>query len=489
MKKSFLILSVLWLCALCVLPLQVLAEDSQSTSTSTFSQAELDQILAPIALYPDSLLSQIFMASTYPASVAEAVTWSKDNPDQEGDKAVTAVQDKPWDPSVMSLVAFPQVLEMMGKQSDWVQNLGDAFLAKPDAVMDTVQKLRKKAKDEGNLKTTEQQTIIIKESAPDIIVIEPADPKVVYVPVYNPTVVYGSWWWPAYTPYYYRPPGYAYGYGYGVGSAVIAGIGFGVGVAITNSLWGGCNWRRGDVDINVNRYNSINSNNRINSNRRSTNWKHNSNNRRGVSSRNNTNRIGNNNKLGGANNRQAFRGRESSGRDTNRAGNKTGNRNLANNKTRNAERQRAQSTLKNRGNDPAAARKKLSGSGGDKVRSQVNKIDRGQSRNRSASMANNKSRDRSNFKSGASRNNTKSRNNASRNNIKSRDRAKSSNFGSNRSRGSSHYKSRNSSLSGMRNSGRSSQNFNRGSRSRSGGGHSRGGGGRSRGGGGRGGRR
>jgi len=148
---------------------------------ATFSEAELDQMMAPIALYPDALLAQILMATTYPADVTEAVKWSKDNPKQEGDAAVEAVQDKSWDPSVMSLVAFPQVLTMMGEQPDWVQNTGDAFLADSETVMDTVQKLRKKAKDEGNLETTEQQKVVVEEpaatetgSTETVIIIEPA---------------------------------------------------------------------------------------------------------------------------------------------------------------------------------------------------------------------------------------------------------------------------------------------------------------------------
>jgi len=249
LKKLFFLCFVL----LVLLPVTTTADDK-----STFSEAELDQMMAPIALYSDSLLSQILMASTYPADVAEAVKWSKENSSQKGDAAVTAVQDKAWDPSVMSLVAFPQVLEMMGQKPDWVQNLGDAFLASPNDVMDTAQKLRKKAKDEGNLKTTKEQTVKVEEVAAEqtVIIIEPADPKVVYVPTYNPTVVYGVWWWPHYTPYYYRPIGYP----------LAAGIAFGIGVGITRSLWGGCNWRRGSVDINVNRYNNININNKISGN-------------------------------------------------------------------------------------------------------------------------------------------------------------------------------------------------------------------------------
>ncbi len=248
---------LLFAAMLCLLLGTAQAEDA------TFSEAELDQMMAPIALYPDSLLAQILMASTYPADVAEAVKWSKDNAGQEGDAAVDAVQDKSWDPSVMSLVAFPQVLTMMGEQPDWVQNVGDAFLDDSEAVMDTVQKLRLKAKDAGNLETTEQQTVTVQQpsSSETIIVIEPADPQIIYVPSYNPTVIYGTWWWPHYTPWYYRP------YGYGFGSAVVRGIGFGIGIGITNALWGGCHWGRGrgSVNINVNRYNNVNVNrNRIN---------------------------------------------------------------------------------------------------------------------------------------------------------------------------------------------------------------------------------
>ena len=172
---------------------------SVQAEDATFSEAELDQMMAPIALYPDSLLAQVLMAATYPADVAEAVKWSKNNPDKDGDSAVEAVQDQSWDPSVMSLVAFPQVLAMMGEKPDWVQDVGDAFLADPEGVMDTAQKLRGKARDEGNLETTEQQKVIVQQpsSSETIIVIEPADPKIVYVPAYNPTIIYGAWWWPA----------------------------------------------------------------------------------------------------------------------------------------------------------------------------------------------------------------------------------------------------------------------------------------------------
>ncbi|MCU0605111.1 MAG: DUF3300 domain-containing protein, partial [Desulfobacterales bacterium] len=171
----------------------------------TFKSEELDQMLAPIALYPDSLLSQVLMASTYPAEMAEAAKWSKANPKQKGDAAVTAVQDKPWDNSVKSLVAFPQALATMAEKPEWVQQMGDAFLAQPNDVMDSVQRLRAAAQKTGNLQSNEQQKVIV-EQAPQteqtVIKIEPANPQVVYVPAYNPTVVYGTWWYPSYPPVY-----------------------------------------------------------------------------------------------------------------------------------------------------------------------------------------------------------------------------------------------------------------------------------------------
>ena len=215
---------LLFLVVLCLSSGMALAQDEGEDPA--FSEAELDQMMAPIALYPDALLAQILMAATYPADVAEAVQWSAANSGQDGDAAVEAVQDESWDASVMSLVGFPQVLTMMGEKPDWVQSVGDAFLAEPETVMDTVQKLRSKAKDEGNLETTEQQKVVVEEpsATETIIIIEPADPQIIYVPSYNPTIIYGRWWWPYYTPWYYRP------IGYGFGGAVVRGIGFGIGI-------------------------------------------------------------------------------------------------------------------------------------------------------------------------------------------------------------------------------------------------------------------
>ncbi|ECO1649068.1 DUF3300 domain-containing protein, partial [Salmonella enterica subsp. enterica serovar Typhimurium] len=148
-------------------PAQAAAPASEPTQTAvpapvaktTFTTAQIDQWVAPVALYPDALLSQVLMASTYPANVVQAVQWSRDNPTLQGDAAIQAVASQPWDPSVKSLVAFPQLMALMGENPQWVQNLGDAFLAQPQDVMDAVQRLRLLAQQTGSLKSTPQQTV------------------------------------------------------------------------------------------------------------------------------------------------------------------------------------------------------------------------------------------------------------------------------------------------------------------------------------------
>jgi hypothetical protein len=218
-----------------------------------FKQEELDQLVAPIALYPDSLLAQVLMASTYPLEVVLAGKWAKENQNLQGDELTAALEKENWDPSVKSLVNFPQVLDMMNEKLDWTQKLGDAFLAQQKDVMNTVQTLRKKAEAEGNLKSTSEQKVVVEQETQTII-IEPAKTEVVYVPTYNPTVVYGAWPYPAYPPYYYYPPGYV------AGAALFT---FGVGVAMGAAwgyAWGNCNWRGGDVDVDINRNTNINNN-------------------------------------------------------------------------------------------------------------------------------------------------------------------------------------------------------------------------------------
>ena len=233
---------------------------------TAFSTAQIDQWVAPVALYPDSLLSQVLMASTYPTNVAQAVQWSHDNPLKQGDAAIQAVSDQPWDASVKSLVAFPQLMALMGENPQWVQNLGDAFLAQPQDVMDSVQRLRQLAQQTGSLKSSTEQKVItttkkaipvkqtvtapvipsntvttanpvITEPATTVISIEPANPDVVYIPNYNPTVVYGNWANTAYPPVYLPPPA-----GEPFVDSFVRGFGYSMGVATTYALFSSIDW-------------------------------------------------------------------------------------------------------------------------------------------------------------------------------------------------------------------------------------------------------
>ena len=225
----------------------------QSEAAPVFKQEELDQILAPIALYPDSLIAQILMASTFPLEAVQADRFAKQNANLKGDALTKALESQNWDPSVKSLVNFPQVLTMMSEKLDWTQKLGNAFLAQQKPVMDTIQSLRAKAQAAGNLKTTKEQTVIVEQK---IIKIESASPQVIYVPTYNPTVVYGAWAYPAYPPHYYYPPGYVAG---------TAAVSFAAGVAMGAAwgyAWGNTNYNGGSVNINNSQ--NININNNIN---------------------------------------------------------------------------------------------------------------------------------------------------------------------------------------------------------------------------------
>lgn len=278
-----------------------------------FGKEKLDQMLAPVALYPDALLSQVLMASTYPDDVAEAAKWSKANAEERGDAAVQKVADRPWDPSVQSLVAFPQVIITMGDKPDWVREMGDAFLDQPKDVMDSVQRLRAAAQKAGNLKSSEQVTIKVEQPEPakQVIVIEQPRPEVVYVPSYNPAYVYGPWWYPAYPPYYYPPPP---GYWFSVG--VATGIAWGVSIGVANAMWGGVNWGRGDVNINVNKFNNINvSNNRLDVNGGKSNWSHDPNRRGKTPYRGGDNQRANLSQKRDVAQREQYRGRDAGGAD------------------------------------------------------------------------------------------------------------------------------------------------------------------------------
>jgi hypothetical protein len=198
--------------------------------------AQLQQLVAPIALYPDSLVAQILAASTFPEQVVEADRWAQAHPDLKGDALGKAVDQQPWDPSVKALTAFPSVLGNMDKNLSWTSSLGDAYYNQQQDVMDAIQVMRKKAEDAGNLKTTPQQTVTTEGST---VIIEPANPDIVYVPAYNPWLVYGG-------PIYPWPGWYAYpGIWFG-GPYLSFGLGFGIGW-FGGFGWGwphwGFNWR------------------------------------------------------------------------------------------------------------------------------------------------------------------------------------------------------------------------------------------------------
>ncbi len=211
------------------------------------SQGQLDQMLAPIALYPDGLLGQILMAATYPLEVVNADRWLQEpnNAALHGDALDHALQQQPWDPSVKSLVPFPQTLKMMDDHLTWTENLGNAFLANQAAVMDSVQRLRWNAKNAGKLASTPQERVAVDGQ---IIVVEPTDPQIVYVPYYNPVDVYPGWAYPDYPPYFF--PWFGVGFGFG----------FGIGYPILGPYWGWHHWNWGHhrFDIDRGRFNRMN---------------------------------------------------------------------------------------------------------------------------------------------------------------------------------------------------------------------------------------
>ena len=310
LAKKFIARGLVWaVMLLMAIPPGLIA---QQQSAAVFKQEELEQIVAPIALHPDPLVSQILMASTYPLEVVQAERWAKQNASLKGDALTAALEKQQWDPSVKSLVNFPQVLTMMSEKLDWTQKLGDAFLADQKKVLDTIQSLRAKAQASGNLKTTKEQTVIVEEK---IIKIEPASPQVVYVPTYNPTVVYGAWPYPSYPPYYYYPPGY-------VATSMFA---FGAGVAMGAAwgyAWGDNDYHGGSVKIDNSRNTNINSNidrgkyaNQLPAGGKG-NWQHNPEHRKGVSYRDQGtaqkyNRASSNDAI---KSREQFRGRAEQGR-------------------------------------------------------------------------------------------------------------------------------------------------------------------------------
>jgi hypothetical protein len=282
--------ALLWL----ILLMAALAfADSGPDGPAPCKPEEIEALIAPIALYPDSVLAQVLMASTYPLEIVHAARWVKANPNLKGDAAVQAVQNQTWDTSVKSLVAFPQVLEPMYDKLDWTQKLGDAFLARQKDVFAAVQRLRARAQEAGNLKSNEQQQVIVEPAAAgqtSIVRIEPANPQVIYVPAYDPTVVYGAWGYPTYPPYYW-PPYPAYYPGYYPG----AGLAFGVGLLAAGAIFADCNscWGGDDINIDSDKARNVDRNfdsSKLKNGERGGRWQHDAGHRQGVAYRDNATR-------------------------------------------------------------------------------------------------------------------------------------------------------------------------------------------------------
>jgi hypothetical protein len=236
---------------------------AQQPAAKPLSEAQLEQLVAPIALYPDALLAQVLMAATYPLEIVEAERWAEQNKGLSGAQLTQALAGQNWDPSVKALVSTPSVLEMMNAKLDWVQQLGNAVVAQQAQVMQAVQALRQKAQTAGNLKSTKQQNVAT-DGAGSAIVIEPAEPQTIYVPYYDPAVVYGVWAYPAYPPYIFPAP-----VGWVAGPGLWFGAGFALGVAWDHwGNWGAFNWHDGNIYVhgNVNNHWNVDVNRRVNVN-------------------------------------------------------------------------------------------------------------------------------------------------------------------------------------------------------------------------------
>jgi hypothetical protein len=289
MKKVavFQMVMVLFLCMNLAVPPGLMAQGNKGETTQegapAFRPEEIDQLTAPIALYPDSLLAQVLAASTYPLEIVQAARFLQQNKELKGEKLLAASKDKDWEPSVKAMLEFPDVLLMMNEKLEWTQKLGDAFLGQQKDVMVSVQRLRQKAQEAGNLKTTKEQKVIVEEQT-KVIIIQSASPEVVYVPTYNPTVVYGAWPYPAYPPYYYYPPGYVAG-----GALLAFGVGVAIGAAWSGHGGWGCGWGNNEININASRQNNFTKNNYNRPEQhqnKGQNWQHNPQNRGGAQYKN-----------------------------------------------------------------------------------------------------------------------------------------------------------------------------------------------------------
>ncbi len=254
---------------------EVRAQDDRNEEQSEkYSREELAGMLAPVALYPDALLSQVLMASTYPIEIIEADRWVRKNPALKGDALDEALVEQDWATSVKAVCHFPEVLAIMSERIGETTEIGNAFLAQEEEVMEMVQELRAKAHAEGHLETTSHQKVIVQK---ETIVIEPVNPAVIYVPYYDPYHVYGAWWYPAYPPYYWRPHGSFVGYGVSYWPAYHFGFSFG--------YWSRIDWHRRYVYIDAHKAPKFVGHDRWK--QKSGRWRHSAEHRRGVAYRSN----------------------------------------------------------------------------------------------------------------------------------------------------------------------------------------------------------
>jgi hypothetical protein len=262
-------------------PPQQAAPASSDTQAAKLPNDQLDSLVAPIALYPDPMLSNVLMASTYPLEIIQLQQWLAQNKNLKDKALADAVAKQQWDPSVQALAALPDVAKLLSENIKWTTDLGNTFLAQQDDVMAAVQRMRKTAQEKGNLKSNEQQKVEVKTvESKQVIVIQQANPQVVYVPSYNPTVVYGAPVY-AYPPIAYPPPGY-----YAAGMAISFGVGVAMGAMWSGGWCCGCGWGGGGNNIYINNNNNfVNHYNRTNNiqggnrnnvgNGNRSNWQHN----------------------------------------------------------------------------------------------------------------------------------------------------------------------------------------------------------------------
>ena len=350
---------------------------------------QLDSLVAPIALYPDPLLAQVLAASTYPLELIQLQQWLAKNQALKDKSLAEAVAKQPWDPSIQALAALPDVVKRLADDIQWTTDLGNAFLAQQGDVMDAVQRMRKKADSNGNLKSTEQQRVETKVvENKSVIVIEPAKPEVVYVPSYDPVVVYGPPVYP-YPPIYYPPAGY-----YAAGMAISFGIGVAMGAAWGGGGWGwGCGWGNNNVYVNHNnnfvRNSNINGGNRNNiggGNRGNGNWTHNPQHRGGAPYRDRATAD----RFGGTTGRDSLSNRQASARQ--QVGRQGGN--LASNRA-------GDGTLGNRPGSGIGAGNRPSNGGADRIGNRD--LSRGGAGNRDAFGGGSKGFDGTSAKASSSR--------------------------------------------------------------------------------------